>query len=148
MRSGAVVLGLIAGFGTVGMFGGCWASAPASECETFAAQLDTCAIGFTDDLTLTGTLRYDTAAHELRVAGAAVPATYMTVTAEAGAVDALVVHDVRIGEGARLWGTGALPFAIIASGSVTLEDGVDRREQRRSWRADVVPEPGAAGQRQ
>lgn len=89
----------------------------------FASQLDTCPLAVEDDLTLSGTITYDTGTHELKIDGTAMPVVQMTLTAQAGDVDAILAHNVRLTAGARLRAVGPLPFALIASGSVTLEDG-------------------------
>jgi hypothetical protein len=125
MRSSVVMLGLVTGLGglaAVGALGGCGFSSP--PCATGGSQFDTCLVGVGDDLMLSGsTITYDTTTHELRVDGAVVAATHMTLAAKAGDVDAIVANNVRLAAGAQLRATGIVPFAIIASGSVTLEDG-------------------------
>jgi hypothetical protein len=121
MRSSVVLLGFVTTLEGVGVFGGCGFSSP--PCESFASQVDTCALAFAGDLTLAGTITYDTAKHALTVNGIAMTVTSTTLAAKAGEVDAIVAHNVRLVAGAALRATGTLPFAIIASGSITLEGG-------------------------
>jgi len=94
-------------------------------CATGGLQFDICPLGFDGDLTLSDTLTYtyDTSKHELSVNGAMMPVTQVTVTTQTGEVDGIVAHDVRLTAGAQLRAIGPLPFAIVASGSITLEDG-------------------------
>jgi hypothetical protein len=134
MRSGVLVLGLLTSFG------GCGFSSPPSGngsgsgsgddddmsnpdgCTSFAVQVDTCKLAFVDDLMLTGHITYDTETHVLTVEGTAMPVPHMTLTAKVGEVDAIFGHNVQLTAGAGLRATGPLPFAIIASGSLTLGD--------------------------
>jgi len=96
------------------------ASEPDAGCVSFASQLDTCVLDLQRDLTLSGIITYDTVIHDLRVNGAVLALTHAAVPAKAGDVDAVLAHDVQIMPSATLRVTGALPFAIIASGSVTI----------------------------
>jgi hypothetical protein len=72
---------------------------------------------------LSGAITYDTTIHELKLNGAMMPIVRVTLLAKAGNVDAIVAHNVRLTAGVQLRATGMLTFAIVASGSVTLEDG-------------------------
>jgi len=121
MRSSVVVLGFLTSLESIGVIGGCGFSSP--PCESFASQVGTCTLAAEGDLTLAGKITYDTGTHELKVEGAVMAVAHMTFTTKAGDVDAIIAHNVRLIAGARLRSTGALPFAIITSGSVTLEDG-------------------------
>jgi hypothetical protein len=126
MRSGAVVLGLLAGCGfhapaaQDGPGGG--GDMSGSGCMSFSSQVDTCSLTLDTDLTLTGHITYDTATHELRVEGAVTTVAHMTLPAKAGDVDAILARNVHITSGSGLTATGLRSFAIIASGSVTLDD--------------------------
>ena len=124
MRSSVVELGILTALGSLGCVGlleGCGFSSP--PCESFALQFATCPLVFNDELTLEGMLTYDTSKHELSVNGAIMPVTQMTIATHAGEVDAIVVHNVRLTTGSQLRAVGPMPFAIVASGSITLEDG-------------------------
>jgi hypothetical protein len=136
MRSSVVGLGLLISLGSLGTFAGCGFRSSAAQgddapgdgapgvdaCVTFASQVDTCKLAFDSDLTLSGTITYDTGTHELKVDGTAMPVAHMTLTTRDGTIDAIFARNVRITSGAGLRATGTLPFGIIASGSVTLED--------------------------
>lgn len=131
MRSSVILLGFITGFGSFSG-GGCgFSSSPSSgddqpgmgTCKSFASQVDTCQLTFDGDLMLLGNMTYDTGLHELRVNGTMMPVPHMTLATQAGDVDAILAHNVRITSGAGLRATGVLPFAIIASGSVMFDDG-------------------------
>lgn len=122
MRSSVVKLGLLTALGCLGLLEGCGFSSP--PCESFALQLATCPLlVFSDDLVLSGTLTYDTDKHELLVDKAPMTVAQMTLTTLAGDVDAIVAHNVRLTAGAQLRAIGPKPFAIVGSGSITLEDG-------------------------
>lgn len=95
---------------------------PPDACVSFSRELDTCPRALTADLSLTGTVKYDTDLHQLTVDDVAMSVTSMVVSTLHGDVDALLVHDLRLTAATRLRATGALPFAIIASGRVVLED--------------------------
>jgi hypothetical protein len=134
MRSGVIVLGLATTFGALAGCGfssrgaGAGASSDAEApgpdaCATFATQVDTCQLTFDGDLMLSGTVAYDTTMHELRVNGTVMSVAHTTLTARAGDVDAIFAHNVRLTTGTTLRATGTLPFAIVAGGSVTLDDG-------------------------
>jgi hypothetical protein len=122
MQSSVVMLGLLTGLGGAGAFGGCGFSSPGCE-ASFASQVDTCTLVLEGDLSLSGTITYDTGPHELKVDGASIPVAHMTLMAGAGEIDAILAHNVRLTAGAKLRAIGMLPFAIVASGSITLEDG-------------------------
>jgi hypothetical protein len=95
----------------------------ASDCMSFASQVDTCTLDLQHDLTLTGVATYDTTTHELIVQGAVQVVAHTSFTGLAGDVEALLARDVQIGSNATLHATGGLPLAIIASGAVTLGAG-------------------------
>jgi hypothetical protein len=135
MRSSLVAIGLVLRFGQLG---GCGFSASVAQgngggggdgspgddaCVTFASQVDTCRLGFDGDLTLSGMSTYDTGTHELRVNEVVMSVAHLTFTARAGDIDAILAHNVRLTAGAGLRAVGTLPFAIIVSGSITLEEG-------------------------
>ncbi len=133
MRWGVVAIGLLTGFAGIGICGGCGFSSPAprsttdaggsNACESFASQFDTCGLVLEGDLTLSGTITYDTAMHELKVDSVMMSVMHMTLGTGAGDVDAIFAHNLRLAAGAKLRAIGMLPFAIVASGSITLEDG-------------------------
>ena len=137
MRWGAIVLGFLVGCGFRvsdapglqdaldgpgggdGMSGGEGCATP-----SFSTQVDTCGLALDTDLTLSGNLvTYDTGTHELRVGAVVMAVAHMTLMAKAGDVDAILARDVHLTSGTDLVATGPLPFAIVASGSVTLDDG-------------------------
>jgi hypothetical protein len=129
MRSGALVLGLLAacGFharGTPGAPDGLGGGddTSGSGC-TFSSQVDTCRLTLDTDLTLSDRVTYNTMTHELQVNGAAMAVAQMTLIAKAGDIDAILARNVHLTSGTGLIATGPLPFAIIASGSITLDDG-------------------------
>jgi len=98
-------------------------AAPAPDgCTSFSSQLDTCPLSLTMDLELNGSVIYDTSLHVLTVNGVALPVTSLTLATQASDVDALLVHDLHVVEGTTVRAVGALPFAIVASGSVTIDD--------------------------
>jgi len=127
MRSSVAALGLLTSLG------GCGFSSPPAQndatpsndaCTSFASQVDTCKLAFGGDLTLAGSvITYDTGTHELQVDGTVMSVSHMTLTTKAGDVDAIFAHNVRLTMGAGLRATGTLGFAIVAGGSLTLEDG-------------------------
>jgi hypothetical protein len=125
MRSGAVVLGLLAGCGfhVPAPPGGDDDAPGGNGCVTFSSQFDTCALALDTDLTLSGTITYNTMTHELRVNGTVMSVAHATPTTTAGEVDAILAHDVHLTSGAGFRAIGPLPFAIVASGSVTLDEG-------------------------
>jgi hypothetical protein len=93
-------------------------------CVTFSSQLDTCALTFDDDVTLTaGAYVYDTSTGELRLDGMVVPAAFRhtTLATKAGAVDAILVRNLRLLAHATLHAQGTRPLAILAGDSITLE---------------------------
>ncbi len=100
-----------------------WTCESPGECETFASQFDTCMFAVDEDLTLSGTITYDTGTHELTVDEEMMPVAHRTLAAGAGDVDAIFAHNVQLAAGAQLRATGVLPLAIVANGNVTLEDG-------------------------
>ncbi|MEO7736198.1 MAG: hypothetical protein ABIY55_34890 [Kofleriaceae bacterium] len=104
----------------------------ADACTTFSSQVDTCALSLTMDLALTGTVTYDTSVHVLTVDGVAIPVTSQTLATKASDMDALLVHDLHLTAGTTVRATGTLPFAIVASGSVTID-------------ADTMIDVGAGG---
>ncbi|MGH9885678.1 MAG: hypothetical protein ACREBE_09130, partial [bacterium] len=103
--------------------------APRSDgCVTFSAQVDTCTLAFGGDLSVTQGATYNTDTHELLVGGAPVSITRVTLSVNGGSMDAILVHDIALATGVVLRATGsqssgALPLAIVASGTVTLGDG-------------------------
>ena len=99
------------------------ADAPGDACTppSFSSQVDTCGLALDTDLTLTGSVTYDTLTHVLQVGGVVMAVSHMTLMAKAGEVDAIFARNVRLTAGAGLVATGPLPFAIVASGSVTLD---------------------------
>jgi hypothetical protein len=119
------MLGFVTRLGVLGVLGGftgCEFSSPA--CVPGGSSPNTCPIGNDVDLTLSGRMiTYDTVMHELEVDGATMPVTHMIVTTQAGNVDAIVAHNVRLTAGAQLRATGMRPFVVVARGSITLEDG-------------------------
>jgi hypothetical protein len=96
-------------------------------CVTFSTQINTCALAFGGDLTVTQMATYNTDTHELLVGGQPVLVTRTTLTANGGSMDAILVRNVTLRTGVVLRAegnqpAGALPLAIVASGTVTLED--------------------------
>lgn len=147
MRTAAAVLGLLPGIVCVGCGFKSTATAPidgelpdapedaavldapdafrSDGCVTFSAQIDTCTLAFGGDLSVTQGATYNTDTHELLVGGAPVSITRATLSANGGSMDAILVHDITLGTGVTLratgtQSTGALPLAIVASGTVTL----------------------------
>jgi hypothetical protein len=122
----------MAALGLITSLGGCGFSSPPAQndatpgndaCTSFASQVDTCKLAFGEDLTLAGSvITYNTGTHVLQVDGTTTFVPHMTLTTKAGDVDAIVARNVRLSAGAGLRAIGMLPFAIVASGSVTLED--------------------------
>jgi len=105
---------------TCGLEGSCFSL---DECAPVGSQFGSCLLGIDDDLMLSGAITYDTTIHELKLNGAMMPIVRVTLLAKAGNVDAIVAHNVRLTAGVQLRATRMLTFAIVASGSVTLEDG-------------------------
>jgi hypothetical protein len=128
MRSGVALVGLVvgsalaAGCGFQSQAGPPIDAAPAADaCTTFSSQLDTCPLPLTMDLVLTGTVTYDTSLHVLTVGEVAMPVMSQIVAIKTVSVDALLVHDLHVAGGTSLRAIGALPFAIIASGRITID---------------------------
>jgi hypothetical protein len=131
-------------------------------CASFSQRLDTCALALSGDIVVLGTGTYNTDLHELRVGGQPVAitrTTFHTIPSPGDAgndVEAILAHDVTIRAGAilRAFGNqsaGAPPFAIIASGTVTLEDGAAIDVSDGGAGAlpvcSTAPDPGVASDR-
>src|ERR1041384_7053060 len=128
MRSSVVLLGFLCACGFRS------AAAPAGDdepqvdaavpvadgCSTFSSQLDTCTIAFKGDLMLSGTLAYNTDTHQLLVGGAMMPVPHVLISIGGSQVDAIFAHNVVLTDSTSLHAAGLLPFAIVASGNVTL----------------------------
>jgi hypothetical protein len=94
----------------------------APGCMSFSSQLDTCAIAPpTADVMIGGTASYNTDTGVLKSGTDTVDVTHMTVEGKAGPMDAVFLRDVRFMANTKLRVTGTLPLAIIAYGTVTLE---------------------------
>ena len=96
---------------------------PSDGCTTFSTQFDTCTLMFGGDLSLSGMVTYDTVTNELVVDGVMMPVQHQKLTIGGSPIDAIYAHDVKLAGNAKLRATGTLPFAIVASGRVTLENG-------------------------
>lgn len=99
---------------------------PLPACPTFSLQPDVCVAAFRDTVELSGTITVDTTMHQVTAAGAmTAPVAVTTTTIGAGSdaveVDAIIAQDVRLTANTALRATGSRPFAILASGSVTLD---------------------------
>lgn len=91
-------------------------------CVSFSSQLDTCAMDApTTDAVITGMATYNTDTGTLVIGANTIMPTHTTVQGKAGPFDALFFRDVRVMANAKLRVTGSLPVAIIAYGTVTLE---------------------------
>jgi hypothetical protein len=91
-------------------------------CMSFSSQLDTCATPApTLDAVISGTSTYNTDTGVLMNGGTMVALTHMTVQGKAGPMDVAMFRDVRLIANTKLRVTGTLPLAIIAYGTVTLE---------------------------
>ncbi len=88
-------------------------------CTSFIAQLNTCELTFGGDLELSGPITADTTGNVLNLPTGSVPLRVLTTHEDP--VSAIVVHNVRLTAGASLRATGTRGFAIIASGTVTLD---------------------------
>jgi hypothetical protein len=120
-------------------------------CTTFSRQLDTCTLSLTMDLDVSGAAIYNTDTHELRIADQIVPVARATIAAAGDAIDAILAHDVTLRNGAVLRAvgnqpSGAPPFAIIASGNVTIENAasIDVSDGGAGALA-ICPTPAGAG---
>lgn len=97
---------------------------PPGPCTTFATQFDTCRIAFGGNLDLAGQLFYSTTTHVLTDdRGRPRDVASITLVGQTGEIDAIFARDVRLTAHSRLRAVGMRPFAIVASGSITLEDG-------------------------
>jgi hypothetical protein len=98
--------------------------APPDACATFSAQFDTCELALDVDLRLAGTaIAYNTDTHRFVVDGIEVPVPHLTLATTGVEVDALLAHNLVLVQDTVLRATGSRPFAIVASGSITLERG-------------------------
>jgi len=104
---------------------------PVDACVSFSAQFDTCGLVAmtTSDLRIVaadgGTApvnaAYNTDTHVLTVDGAPFQVSHMVLMTKAGPIDAILAHDVTIAQNLSLFPMGTLPFAIVASGKISLE---------------------------
>ena len=95
---------------------------PLDACVTFSGQLNTCLIPLTDDVVLDGKdITYNTETHKLVVGDAETSVAFKTLSTRGKEVDAIVAHNVRITAESVLRVTGSRPFAIVASGTITIE---------------------------
>jgi len=98
--------------------------APRSDgCVTFSTQVDTCTLAFGGDLSVTQGATYNTDTHELLVGGAPVSITRVTLSANGGSMDAILVHDITLATGVVLratgtQSTGALPLSCEGPSSI------------------------------
>lgn len=91
-------------------------------CVTFSSLLDTCALPAAADLSILFAASYDTDRGELRFGGAVVPTTHMRLmTNDGGPVDAIIARDVTFSPNVILRAIGSVPFAIIATGTISLQ---------------------------
>jgi len=100
---------------------------PPDSCVTFSRQLNTCGLALTTDLTIAQAASYNTDTRELRIGGDLTPIAHVVVAVNGENVDAILVRDLTIRSGVTLRAVGVLssgapPLAIIAGGTVTLED--------------------------
>lgn len=96
--------------------------AASASCRSFSSQFDTCRLSLDGDLVLSGSaITYDTTTHVLTIDDVVVPVSQVDLMAKAGKVNAIIARSVRIGAQATLRATGELPLAIVASGSIALE---------------------------
>jgi len=100
---------------------------PPDACVSFSQQFDTCellaslAADFRIGTPGGGDAEYDTDAHTLTVGGLATDVPHMTIMTKGQMVDAILGHNVFVVQGVVLRAKGKLPFAIVASGSIQLE---------------------------
>ena len=103
------------------------ASIPPDACVSFSAQFDTCgllgSLGTDVRIGTPGAVNaaYNTDTHVLTVDAVAMDVPHMTVMTKGRMVDAILGHNVFVAQGVVLRASGKLPFAIVASGSITLE---------------------------
>ncbi len=96
---------------------------PIDGCVSFSTLLDTCAAGAGADLTLSSSAKLDTESGALVTTDGTTEIVDAQPIAIGGvSVEVLVVHDLTLAPSVTLGATGARPFAIVASGSVTLQD--------------------------
>jgi hypothetical protein len=91
------------------------------SCTTFSSQLDTCGLP-SGDLMLTQTTTFNTDTRQLSPAPAGSYDTRQFNT-QGDRVAAIVAGNVVLADGVQLRAIGSLPFAIVASGRVTLGPG-------------------------
>ena len=100
---------------------------PGDACVSFSSQFDTCAIlaSLATDVRIgapgVAGVEYDTDTHVLTVDGVATDVPHMTIVTKGQMVDAILGHNVFVVQGVVLRANGKLPFAIVASGSIQLE---------------------------
>ncbi|HWU88333.1 MAG TPA: hypothetical protein VN253_13700 [Kofleriaceae bacterium] len=92
-------------------------------CASFSSQLDTCALEHQIPLELSGDLMFDTDTGVLTRNGASVTVVSKIVPTLGGEVRALLATSVLFRNTARLRAVGTRGFAIVASGSITLQAG-------------------------
>jgi hypothetical protein len=91
-------------------------------CVSFSSQLDTCRLPAAADLQILINATYDTNSGELRAAGQVVPTTRMRLmTNDGGPVDAIIARNVTFSPTVILRAIGPVPFAIVATGTISLQ---------------------------
>jgi hypothetical protein len=90
-------------------------------CMTFSSQLDTCALPAAADLAILINATYDTNLGELKAGSLVVPTMHMRLTTKDGQVDAIIAHNVTLSPTVILRAIGSVPFAIIATGTISLQ---------------------------
>jgi len=118
--------------------GGGGDGAAGDGCVSFSHQVDTCALPAAGDLVLAGSIGFDTDTGMLfEIAdNTPIPATALTLTTSAGAIEALIVANLELGDSTQLRAIGSRPFAVIASGAITL-----------ATKAEIDVSSGGAGAR-
>ena len=117
-------------------------------CVSFAAQLDSCALPASSDLTLSGTVVLDTDAGTLvDGTGAAIPATLVAVATSPGGVSVmvLVADDLTLGATTWLRATGSRPLALVARGTLRFDGNafLDVGDGGAGARTSCAPGAGA-----
>jgi hypothetical protein len=96
-------------------------------CQSFSTQLDTCALGATDDVMITGNRIYNTDTHVLADVGGdnevAVP--HARIAKGSDMLDAIVAKRFTLAAGARLHVIGSVAFGVVASDQLLIAGTLD-----------------------